>query len=186
MTGTASSIEVTGQRRMGHHIHGFVASYEGLRAAAQTLHGACVCRLGHGLGFVPLTEDRGDEDDLASEWEHMDRLSEPMAEWAAEHSRHIVIAYIQTDYFAGTGGQDAIVWRDGHVDLAAMHTTNLHGEITPLLDGAINRALRRLGVKRGIDLDEFQAVGLYRHRDNGGWIAAARASQDSRAPREEA
>ena len=39
-----------------------------------------------------------------------------------------------------------------------------------LPDGAINIALRKLGVLRGGSHDEFDAVGLGKHRDNESWI----------------
>jgi hypothetical protein len=39
-----------------------------------------------------------------------------------------------------------------------------------LPDGAINIALRKLGVLRGDGHDEFDAIGLGKHRDNESWI----------------
>jgi hypothetical protein len=44
---------------------------------------------------------------------------------------------------------------------------------TPLLDGAINRAVRLVGVERGPVRDEFDALGLGRHRSNESWLSEA-------------
>ena len=40
-----------------------------------------------------------------------------MAVWAAEFFQDAPIAYIQTDYFGGVGGQEAIVWATGELSL---------------------------------------------------------------------
>jgi hypothetical protein len=73
--------------------------------------------------------------------------------------------------FGGVGSQCAVVWRDGAVVLGPLKTTDEDGNMTPLLEGAINRALRALGVQRGSVRDEFEALGLGWHRDNEDWVA---------------
>jgi hypothetical protein len=63
------------------------------------------------------------------------------------------------------------------VVLGPVRTTDLYdgGKLvpTPLLDGAVNRTVRHLGVDRGAVSDEFDALGLGRHRSNEKWLAAA-------------
>jgi hypothetical protein len=44
------------------------------------------------------------------------------------------------------------------------------GNEVPLAVGAINRAFRHLGVARGSEIDEFEAVGIGRFRSNEDWI----------------
>ena len=48
----------------------------------------------------------------------------------------------------------------------------------PLLERAINRAVRHLGVERGGSLYEFDALGLGRHRSNEAWVAEAGGDGD--------
>jgi hypothetical protein len=96
-----------------------------------------------------------------------------MVAWATEQSRRFPVAYIQTDYHGGTGSQCAIVWRDGAVSSGPLETVDKQGSITPLRERAINRAVMELGVERGDARDEFEALGLNRHRDNDDWVAAA-------------
>ena len=60
-------------------------------------------------------------------------------------------ALVETNYFGGIGTQCAAVFRGRAVEMA------------PAKDG-INAALRRLGVECQADLDEFDTIGLGRHR----------------------
>jgi len=61
-----------------------------------------------------------------------------------------LLAYVETEYFGGVGGQGALVCREGN-------------EIMPPTwqkSGTINDALKLIGLKRGSYTDEFVAVGL--------------------------
>ena len=62
-----------------------------------------------------------------------------------------IYALIETNYFGGLGDQCAAVY---HGDRVEMEPTK----------GGINAALRMLGVERQPDLDEFDTIGLGRHR----------------------
>jgi hypothetical protein len=73
------------------------------------------------------------------------------------------IAYVETDYFGGIGGQGAAVYADRQVRMKP-----LWGE-----SGPINRALKLLGVKRGLLRDGFSALGLGAYRSNGDLIDSA-------------
>jgi len=65
-------------------------------------------------------------------------------------SRGGQLAYVETDYFGGAGGQGALVLREGE-------------EIMPptwCKSGTINDALKLIGLKRGMFGDEFDAAGF--------------------------
>ena len=64
-------------------------------------------------------------------------------------------AIIETDYHGGHGAQAAAVY---HGDSALMAPVNA-------ASGAINDALRTLGVERRAPMDEFDTFGLGHHRD---------------------
>jgi hypothetical protein len=71
-------------------------------------------------------------------------------------SRGGQLAYVETEYFGGVGGQGALVYREGN-------------EIMPPTwheSGPINDALKLIGLKRGVCADEFAAAGLGLVRDN--------------------
>ena len=73
-----------------------------------------------------------------------------------------VFAYIETEYFGGSGTQRAGAWR-------GMETL-----VTPREgSGSVNEALAALGVTRGAALDEWDAVGLVRFQTMDALAAAS-------------
>lgn len=61
------------------------------------------------------------------------------------------LAYVETEYFGGTGGQAAFAFVDGREAVAPQSARSA---------GPINQALRRIGVVRTLADDEFDAIGL--------------------------
>ena len=66
------------------------------------------------------------------------------------------LAYVETEYFGGSGGQSATAFVDGR---EAMAPQRARGG-----GGAINQALRAIGVKRSVADDEFDTIGLGERR----------------------
>ena len=75
------------------------------------------------------------------------------------------LAYV----FGGSGSQGAVVFRHGQLDWLSEY--GLIGRVMPLTP--ISEALRRLGVDRGTFADEFEALGLGRHREMEDWLDEA-------------
>jgi hypothetical protein len=71
-------------------------------------------------------------------------------------SRDGQLAYIETDYFGGVGGQGALVCRAGEEIMSP----------TWQKSGAINKALKLIGLPRGILADRFAAAGFAQIRNN--------------------
>jgi hypothetical protein len=84
------------------------------------------------------------------------------------------VAYVEADYFGGTGQQRAVVWDAGRLALGPLNIGV--NEAFPAEGSPISRALRHLGAQRGKLGDEFDAVGLLRHRDTEDWIKEAAAA----------
>jgi hypothetical protein len=66
------------------------------------------------------------------------------------------LAYVETDYFGGSGGQSAMAMVDGVV---ARQPERSRGA-----GGPINSALRAIGVERLGEMDEFDSLGLGERR----------------------
>ena len=98
------TIYLESSNAMGHHIRGFIASEESLRWAASSLPGARVVPLRLGFGFLPVTEELTGDDERFP-FAHLERLTTSLGTWAEEQSRLFPLAYIETDYFGGTGGK---------------------------------------------------------------------------------
>ena len=160
---------------MAYNVEALIARSETLKSGGETLRHARVVPLPQGLTLVPVTDELHDEigalvaiggDDPHPEFY---KLSPTLAEFARRLSDSAPVAYFEADYFGGYGVQSAIVWEHGRVVAGPYKTGDDHA----LADGAINRALRRLGVVRGGAIDEFSAVSLGRYRSNEDWIAQA-------------
>ena len=66
------------------------------------------------------------------------------------------LAYVETEYFGGTGEQSAMAFVDGREAVAPQRARGG--------GGAINQALRAIGVTRSVADDEFDTIGLGERR----------------------
>jgi len=98
------------------------------------------------IPYLPLT-DGGDEE-----------LCEPINEFASRFKGRGQFAYVEAEFFGGTGTQACVTWDANGVASA------------PLVDQcAINTALKFLGIIIGDFHDEFDALGLGSHRNTEEW-----------------
>ncbi len=131
-----------------------------------------VVGLNQGLFLLPLTQEFYDAlpsspDTLAWPGEfHFLFLDSKVVALMKEASEAESVAYVETEYFGGDGGQGAIVSRGGEIVLGPLEG-----------DGSINAALRLLGANKNGAYDEFEAVGLGRFRSNEDWIEQPRYGQ---------
>jgi len=111
-------------------------------------------------------EGRGN---VAAETTPFEFLTATVDLWIRALSIGSAVAYVETEYFAGEGFERAAVWRDGAPVLGPLDGA-----------GAINRALRFLGVVAEAGREEFDVVGLGRHRSLEEWIheAVRRGEED--------
>ncbi|HVF68275.1 MAG TPA: hypothetical protein VM914_11455 [Pyrinomonadaceae bacterium] len=128
------------------------------------LPSARVITLRQGLRMIPLTDALFEEiqaslPDGGEPLERFEKFSPAVARWVQELSTRGLAAYVEAEYFGGTGGQAAVVWRHGETVFGPVHS-----------DDAINRALRVFGVEAGGGLDEFDAVGLGLRRSTDDWL----------------
>ena len=106
-------------------------------------------------------------------------LVDPVRRFAAALSVGGPVVYLHAEITGGTGTQGSVGWRDGadrlrsgahgqHRGRSRDHEYLLAEHIT---QGAINRALRHLGVRAAATaVDEFDTVGLGLHRDTDDWV----------------
>ncbi|MBN0049207.1 hypothetical protein JS756_35115 [Streptomyces actuosus] len=150
-----------------------IAGDQVLRVASREVPGAHVVPLGQGLSLMPMTDevvaavtDGSDEGDLGF-WRLPGGFDTQLAQWSVAGP----IAYVEAEYFGGVGEQRAAVWADGALALGPLDEPTkkrFSRAVSP-----ISQALGRLGVRRSPGEDEFEAVGLGRHRSNEDWISSA-------------
>jgi hypothetical protein len=101
----------------------------------------------YGIGHLPLTDDG------------VQTFPEALATVCCELSRNGLVAYLEAEFFGGTGTQAHVLFRDGHML-----------GIPVIAEDAINRALKAFNVPVGASHDEFAAVGLGRCRNTEDWL----------------
>lgn len=153
---------------MGHHIEAFIARLEILQKGLEYPGAVPLIPLAQGFGLLPVTDALekalGDGGDAENPYEAFWRLSAPLAGLGKQISAAGKVAYVETDYFGGSGSQTAMIW-----DKGAVIEPPCQSRI-----GAINQVLARLGVEKGDATDRFEALGLGRYRSNEEWIESGR------------
>jgi hypothetical protein len=145
----------------------------GERELLETLagdHGVPVVALGQGFGLIPLTSEVVDvlvgDSGLDAPVDHRTRqrrLDDLLKGWSA---RGPIVHATGETHGGGPGEQTARIWRNGVMVFAQKGNS---------YSGPISMALQRLGVAGGrIGWDEFDVVGLGRHRKTVQWFDAAR------------
>jgi hypothetical protein len=74
-------------------------------------------------------------------------------------SKNGKLAYVEAEFFGGDGTQACSLWEKGM--MVGNPRQDRH---------AINTALQFLGVERGTNLDEFEALNLGRFRETQAWL----------------
>jgi hypothetical protein len=87
------------------------------------------------------------------------------------------VLYVFAEAFGGPGAQEAVAWREGRLFFGPIGTCDLEVDREPgyqvatRRDGAVNRGLRAIGVHAAPGTDEYESVGLTRHRMIEDWAA---------------
>ncbi|PTX93833.1 hypothetical protein DB345_19850 [Spartobacteria bacterium LR76] len=144
---------------MGYFLQAIISTIPVLKARYSDFKSAVVVPLTDDFALIPITDELLDEVGASGSSGKFYRYTPEVANWVRAISTYGAVAYIEAEFFGGTGGQIAVVWSSGDEILPPTQET-----------GAINIALQLLGVSRGSSLDEFEAVGLPRHRDTDDWI----------------
>lgn len=155
---------------MGYTIAGSIGARPVTAALAEAL-GARPVPLEQGLELVPLRRRGpggiGKPTRPSSFGPSVWWLTADAEEAAAHAAAHGPVAYVEAEYFGGVGEQHAVLWQEGRARVFESE-----------LPGAINTALQGLGAQRTPSSwtddpqDEFDSVGLGRHRSTEDWAAS--------------
>lgn len=155
-----------------YELEAIIGRREALKDWIQSENAAFPCELDEGLVLVPMTERLLARLNLGGGVEYQGG-EEAINKWATCFSKGRTLAYVTALMSSALGGQRCWVWRDGAM----------------LLDkGDINAALKSLGVRCRDRMDEFDSVGLGRHRKTDDWavesvVEGLRKAHGSNAPR---
>jgi len=145
---------------MSYTLQAIVGARELLEDARE--HGLAAVELSDTLVMVPLTDEVrrrfGIPEYPLTDEDKEPVLPESLGSLCRTLSHRRVVAYLEAEIFGGVGMQAHVLFRDG---------VALSPPVVGI--GAINQALRHFDVRVGGHYDEFDAVGLGRHRDTDGW-----------------
>ncbi|MFC7280164.1 hypothetical protein ACFQS1_39920 [Paractinoplanes rhizophilus] len=134
---------------------------------------AVVVELDQGLRLMPMTTALFDEvrqgDTVDERFASCVRFPPGFEATLATWSALGPVAYVEAEYFAGTGSQFSAVWHHGEIVLGPL--LKAEDDPLPAQGSPISQALRYLGVSTLGHYDEFEAVGMIRHRHVRGWRA---------------
>lgn len=146
-------------------LYGIVGKSRDLLHKSLEYPGASIVHLEQGIGMIPISEDllndiEQGETSFGAKHDHgFEFLSDAVSAWARSLSRGMTLAYLEAEFISGEGTESAVVWRDGVKVLGPLRGT-----------GAVNRALRTLGVCVPSRREEFEVVGLGKHRSPEEWL----------------
>ncbi len=155
---------------MGYDLQAVVATQRVLSTLARATEEAHIVPLGQHLALLPMTDALFDAVtiDGAPKSHGFRKLPAGFDRALAACSTTGPVAYLEADYFGGIGSQNAQMWDSGHSVLGPLRLAE--NQPFPADGSPISRALRRLGVHKGHHHDEFDAVGLGRHRGTDDWF----------------
>jgi hypothetical protein len=134
-----------------------------------------------GLAMLPVAGDmaRPDSPGRAETCPGWVLLRRPVAALTRQLSAGGRALYIVGETFGGRGIQEVAGWLDGEPWYGPCGTSDTEADLEPGYrlargrDSAINAALRALGVRAAPGQDEYETIGLTRHRYTEDWTADA-------------
>lgn len=162
---------------MGYVLEALLAPPTLAEAAAASLPGTGVVRLHERIALVPITEDAAEAlspgDRSIISLLTKEPLPAALTELLRRTSRKGPIAYVEADFFGGTGQQAAVLWEHGEIALGPLIDPDDLVRGSPS-QWPFNQVLRRMGVPVAPGQpDEFATAGLGRHRETEDWLDEA-------------
>ncbi len=163
---------------MGHYIQCIIGKEKVIKELSDNWVYAHKVRLNSGFSLIPLTEELIDDmNELANvgsdpAFEEFQKLSKSIELVLKQNSYKEKIAYIETEYFGGTGVQAAVSYSKGNVfDGPKLTRTSWDYKKCeyidePIEERAINSILSGLGLEKRNDIDSFDNLGLGNFRSN--------------------
>jgi hypothetical protein len=146
---------------MGYYLQAFICKQTDSSALTSYFDKAKSVSIGQGMILIPMTEDFFDQINnsvVSGSIANFEYLTENMENEILKCIGDKKIAYVEAEYFGGEGGQSAICWEN-----------KKRQYILPYGHEKINQVLKDFGVKIKLGKDEFETLGLNRHRHTREW-----------------
>jgi hypothetical protein len=153
-----------------YELQAVIGSNDSFRAGTDHLKRRRVVELAGGLSLIPVTDELRAElgaSGVGPRTWGFEGLSAGVEDLVVLLSARSPVAYVEAEYFGGVGSQAAAVFESGQLILGPLFEKDVTGK------SPISRVLHTLGIHAAVGLDEFDTVGLGRHRSTRGWLVEA-------------
>jgi hypothetical protein len=154
--------------------------FDGDPRTADMPDGLKTVQLTAGLTMLPLTDDVLKHLDTADSGDERIKpdwiLRRKAATLAQRMSADRKVLYVCGETFGGPGTQEAVGWYEGRLFYGPAGTCDLEADrepgyqVVPPRESAVNGGLRAMGVQAAPGVDEYETIGLTRHRMTDDWI----------------
>lgn len=163
---------------MSHHIQVIIGKEEIINDFKSRWIHAYKLPLKQGFALIPLTDDLLDDitelmdNGKEKPYPPFYQLNASLDELLKSESHKRQLAYLETEYFGGSGFQLAILYENQSVGLGPLKTETIWNEKlmsyekVPNEKNAINQVLERIGVRQIGEKDEFDSMELSFYRSN--------------------
>lgn len=139
---------------MGYYLEAIVGKKSEILKKFET-NEKYIIDLNYDFSMVPLVKQITNEIEVLEG----NNFDEKLLIWLKEKSRNSLIAYISAEYFGGMGGQTIKIFKN---EIIVEEIENQ--------ENAINHTLEYFGLKKDNVKDQFELVGLSKHRKTEDWI----------------
>lgn len=147
---------------MGYNLKAFIGQVERLEPVTSRFKNAKLISLNEQIALIPMTGDLFNEINDYRTNNNIDGYEYLTTAIESEILKTIntgLIAYIEVDYFGGVGIQNGILWKNDKRIFEHRGTKDV-----------VNSILQQFGITRSKSGDEFETVGLNRHRYTEDWL----------------
>lgn len=147
---------------MGHFLRAFIGDKENLTPIQEKYYSSKLIELSDNIFMIPMTDELFDEInqlETSSEISSFELLTKNIEKKILELIEGKKLAYVESEFFGGQGGHIGLLWENGH--------RTFMGDFKK---STMNEILKRLGVIRMGLKDEFETIGLDRHRYTEDWV----------------
>ncbi|WP_156152608.1 hypothetical protein [Flammeovirga sp. OC4] len=147
---------------MGYYLKAFIGQKESLVPIRNKYSNSKLVDLSDKISMIPITDELFDEMNQmenSSEIASFEFLTEYIENKTLDLIGNKKLAYFESEFFGGQGGHIGLIWVNGKREF-----------IGEFKKDTLNKILKKLGVIRNGNQDEFETVGLDSHRNIEDWI----------------
>lgn len=157
------SLDVLNKKNeMGHYLKAFIGHKESLTPIREKYESSNLVSLSDEIFMIPMTDELFDEMNNLNTSPGIlsfELLNENIEKITLELIGMKKLSYVESEFFGGQGGHIGIIWDNG----ARVYVGEFRKD-------TMNEILKRLGIIRTDVKDEFEIIGLNRHRHTEDWI----------------